>query len=149
MNVEQYKPLVKEIKKQLKLLTVFNKTFTRKQIKLQKQLDSMKAGLDSRIAALERPRAFLSFGRTRGAEDDTSASAAGSLRRWLELFVLAPTEAAVLCTVCNMNFFRRICLPSSNGVVTAKAAAKMYSVLANQGRDSDVSLFHRNRQSVA
>ena len=83
---------------------------------------------DSRIAAMETPRAsaYLNFGRTQGAADDAMASAPGSLRRWLELFILAPIEAGLLKLVCNLPLFRRICLPSSNGVVTAQAVAKMY-----------------------
>ena len=101
---------------------------------------------DARIAAMETPRssAYLNFGRTRGAAEDTTASAPGSLQRWLELFVLAPVEAGLLKLVCNLPLFRRICLPSSNGIVTAKAAAKMYSCLANKGVDPEGKQFVSN-----
>ena len=51
--------------------------------------------------------------------------------------VLAWLESLLWVTIGNLRSFRRLCLPSSNGVFTARSLGAMYGALANGGTLSD------------
>lgn len=60
-------------------------------------------------------------------------SVKGSVRRWLELNIAGPPEAWAISGVLNLPLWRRLCLPSSNGAMTARAVGRIYGALANGG----------------
>jgi hypothetical protein len=51
----------------------------------------------------------------------------------LFLRAAACIEALAFCVLGNLPTWRAICLPSSNGFMTADALARIYAALANDG----------------
>lgn len=53
--------------------------------------------------------------------------------------LVSKLESAALVLVGNSTLWKEICLPSSNGFMTARAVARMYGALANRGVLADGS----------
>jgi hypothetical protein len=56
---------------------------------------------------------------------------AAAISPWLWPFVYL--EAMIVTSVASSHWWCRMCLPSSNGFWSARALAKMYGALANEG----------------
>ena len=91
---------------------------------------------DYRLARIETmaPEALAALRRPPGiAEAAGPLRRAGGLVRWLELHVAAAVEGPFLAWFCGLPWFRRVCLPSSNGQCSGRAVGRIFGALANGG----------------
>jgi len=94
-------------------------------------VDHLLAKLESAAAQVPSPghwRKSQSFGGGGGG-----GGGGLTLKRWFELRVSAPLEGLLLALLLNAPFWRRLCLPSSNGLMTARAVGRVFGALANRG----------------
>lgn len=96
-------------------------------------LGEVPPAIDARVVRVEAPPCGAGkLERTRRTSA-ASTQSDGSWARWVLHTLVAPLEGRVIVWFCNRPQWRRILLPSSNGVFTARAVARVYGCLANHG----------------
>jgi len=89
--------------------------------------------MEDNLARIEVPSCSCSELRRTCAAGKGQGSVMGSFRRWLEVNIGGPIEGWAVTSCLNLSLWRRLCLPSSNGAMTARAVGKIYGALANGG----------------